>query len=99
AGAAAAPNGGYMTPAQILKLRDAGYDIQDHTRSHLDLAKDAFSPTYATREQMWQAEIRDSITALRNFLGPTAVVDNLAYPFGSYCAPTLTDCSAANVKA
>ncbi len=92
----ATPNSGYMTAAQVVGLKNAGYDIQDHTKSHVDLAKDAFAPTYASRTAMWQEEINNSITALQSLLGTT--VDSFAYPFGSYCAPTLTDCSQADVK-
>jgi peptidoglycan/xylan/chitin deacetylase (PgdA/CDA1 family) len=87
---AATPNSGYMSAAQILALRDAGFDIQNHTNSHIDLAANPAS---------WQIEINDSIAALKTFLGSASVVDNFAYPFGQYCAPTLSDCSGANVKA
>jgi peptidoglycan/xylan/chitin deacetylase (PgdA/CDA1 family) len=67
---------GYMTPEQLVALRDAGMEIGAHTVTHADLtqlARDAAT-----------VEMRDSRVALEELLGIT--VRSFSYPAGKYNA-------------
>jgi peptidoglycan/xylan/chitin deacetylase (PgdA/CDA1 family) len=91
------PNDGYMSTAEITALQAAGFDIAAHTRAHLDLAKD--DPTthgYADRNAMWTGEISGSKSDLTSH--SFSPVDSFAYPYGSYCAPSLGDCQSATTQ-
>ena len=80
--------GCYMNTAEIQALQTAGFDIDAHTRNHLDLVKDAASSTmlslygYADANALWTGEINNSKSDLTS-AGFTPV-DSFAYPYGSY---------------
>jgi len=72
----------YLSWDDLKALAQAGYEIDSHTQSHLNLTRKPRNLTMAQFQEKVRAEIEDSYAAIEQHLGQAPVA--LAYPFGNY---------------